>query len=46
MDTNITARVVPLPYPESPSVADWQAETAPQQAAAQVQPAIAEGEQS
>lgn len=46
MDTNITARSVPLPYPESPSVADWHAEHAPQQPATPAQPAPAVGMQS
>ena len=32
MDTSITARAVPLPYPESPSVAEWLAANAPQPA--------------
>jgi hypothetical protein len=29
MDTNIEKRAFPLPYPESPSVADWHAQHAP-----------------
>ena len=39
MDTNRTARVVPLPYPESPSVADWHATHAPQQVPGTTPPA-------
>ena len=35
MDSNISPRLVPLPYPETPSVESWHAEhaKAPQQAA-------------
>jgi hypothetical protein len=29
MDSNISPRLVPLPYPDSPSVADWHAEHVP-----------------
>jgi hypothetical protein len=42
MDTNIEKRQFPLPYPETPSVADWHAEHAPvPQAAASTEPVTA-----
>lgn len=40
MDTNIEKRQFPLPYPETPSVAEWHAANSPQQPIhAQAEPA-------